>query len=115
MTHLKMLFDGIDWWTLAPASADGPVQAEAGRLTTAVAGDRSWSISYLVDSGAVTVDRSAFASDTLSIRWYDPSAGIMSAGVEMQPAQGGAISIAPPAVSNRAGFGDWVLLVSAGR
>lgn len=115
MTHLKMLFDGIDWWTLAPASADGPVQAEGGRLTTAVTGDRSWSISYLVDSGAVTVDRSAFASDTLSIRWYDPSAGIMSAGVEMQLVQGGAISIAPPAVSNRAGFGDWVLLVSAGR
>ncbi|MBX9466078.1 MAG: DUF4038 domain-containing protein [Aquamicrobium sp.] len=114
MTHLKTLFDGIEWWTLAPASVDGPVRAEGGRLMTAVAGDRSWSVSYLVAPMAVEIDPVALGTGRLSIRWYDPSAGIMAPPLEVSAEQGKPVTVAPPAQQNRAGFADWVLLVSAG-
>ena len=114
MTHLKTLFDGIEWWTLEPALADGPVQAAGGRLMTAVAPDRSWAISYLVAPTGVEIDPSKFGAERLSIRWYDPSAGVMGQPTAVSPDQGRPFAVAPPAQQNRAGFADWVLLVSAG-
>ncbi|WP_244649294.1 putative collagen-binding domain-containing protein [Neoaquamicrobium sediminum] len=81
---------------------------------TAVAPDRSWSISYLVAPTGVEIDPSKFGAERLSIRWYDPSAGVMGQPTAVSPDQGRPVAVAPPAQQNRAGFADWVLLVSAG-
>lgn len=115
MTHLKTLFDGIEWWTLVPSQGGGPVGGKARRVMTAVADDRTWSLSYLVEPETVRIEPGAFAADTLGIRWYDPSAGTMSAEVEIQAGEGRPVAVAPPAASNQAGYRDWVLLVSARR
>lgn len=114
MAHLKTLFDGIAWWTLVPTQEGGPVGGRAQRVMTAIADDRTWSLSYIVEPNTVTIEPSSFAADTLAIRWYDPSAGLMSAEVAIKSGQEGEpIAVAPPAASNRSDYRDWVLLVSA--
>lgn len=107
MTHLKRLFDGVEWWALKPVDGDGPLRGDTERAFTAIARDGSWALSYVVNAGELTFDTNALAKASFLARWYDPSSGRFHDAVPV------AASLMPPSTLNEAGYSDWVLLVTA--
>lgn len=114
MTHLKALFDTLDWWLLKPTPADGPVHGiGAQRIFTAASSDGSLLVSYLVDAQAVVVHHERSAGAGFSAQWFDPSTGVLTDAGALQADDSGAVRMTPPARLNGNGFHDWVLVLKA--
>jgi hypothetical protein len=82
MSHIRSLFDGIDWWKLQPdvqrtlmvsGEGDGKWRAVAAR-----AADGSFAIVYIPTRRAIEVDTGQLSGPRISARWYDPGNGTFS-------------------------------------
>jgi Protein of unknown function (DUF4038)/Putative collagen-binding domain of a collagenase len=118
MTHLRVLFETIPWWTLEPDTDDRLLKAghQSGesRAVAARSADRSIAVVYLPTIRDLTLDLRELAGPNVSMRWYDPANGqytvIAASDFESQQMQ--TVTIRPKA-NNSSGSSDWVLILKA--
>jgi hypothetical protein len=110
MTHLKTLFDGLEWWRLRPAAREGFVRSttkETVNAARSVEGDLA--LVYLARGGDLVLNSQMFAGSTA--RWYDPSSGRWTVASDLSTGTEG-LRFTPPRPANDAGFDDWVLVLT---
>jgi Protein of unknown function (DUF4038)/Putative collagen-binding domain of a collagenase len=118
MTHLRVLFETIPWWTLEPDTDNRLLKAghQSGesRAVAARSADRSIAVVYLPTIRDLTLDLRELAGPNVSMRWYDPANGqytvIAASDFESQQMQ--TVTIRPKA-NNSSGSSDWVLILKA--
>lgn len=110
LKHFYTLFSSLKWEKLVPDTAGVIVISGNGDFaandytTTAMAGDRSFSVSYLPTAGTLKVDLSQLKGKTLLASWFDPSNGEQHKGVRMSDKK--VQEFHPPP-----GEHDWVLVI----
>ena len=122
MERLNAFIKSITWWKLVPSGLDGmKTLITAGGSTTsdsnyvAAAATREGTllVAYIPPwhKGSITVDMTAMAGSTKA-RWFDPTSGTFT-NISGSPfANKGTRQFTPPG-KNRAGEGDWVLLLES--
>lgn len=112
MTHLKALFDGVDWPQLVPDVGNTLLLEGRGDdddcAVAASAADRSFALAYAPSARGLTINL-ARLSGALSARWYDVSNGTFQEISGLFPASGRRVFQTPGA--NAGGDADWVLLI----
>jgi Protein of unknown function (DUF4038)/Putative collagen-binding domain of a collagenase len=118
MTHLRVLFETMPWWTLEPDTdnrllKDGHQSGES-RAVAARSADRSIAVVYLPTIRNLTMDLRELAGPNVSMRWYDPANGQYTdiAASDFKSQEIETVMIKPRA-NNSSGFGDWVLILKA--
>ncbi|UXN61192.1 glycoside hydrolase family 140 protein [Phyllobacterium zundukense] len=114
ITHLKVFFETIAWWTLEPEQGKLLVAANPPLPGYAI-GSRSaksdLAVIYLSDRTSVTLDTAALAPTTQYARWFDPSSGQFSEALAKSRSTN-TIAFETPRAQNSAGFSDWLLLLT---
>ena len=107
MTHLKRLFDGLEWWRLRPDQGVFLKMPRAGTAIAArtVAGDIA--LVYLSETKDVIINPKHLSAN--QVRWYDPSSGRWSE-TSGRPYGRTLLKFTTPRPLNDAGFSDWVLV-----
>lgn len=115
MKYVPQLFESLPWWTLVPDVQNAIVVEGHGQgvannsVTAARTSDGSLALIYLPASRPITVDLRK-VSGPVEARWYDPTNGVFQS-IEGSPFPNeGRRSFDPPE-KNRAGDGDWVLML----
>jgi hypothetical protein len=113
ITHLRALFDQVEWWKLKPDAAVETADFSLGKggVISASATDGSVALAYVWDVKTVTFRPDQLSAAIGKARWFDPSSGAFSdAAGEMRA--NGALLFQVPKATNAAGFSDWVLLIA---
>ena len=114
MTHLRNLFSVIEWPVLVP-DLDGRFLAmghgeDPERAVAAFASNGSFAVVYLPEARPLTLHLARLAGHNFRMRWYDPSDGTFQTADAPQKLHETVVTLNPPS-ANRAGYGDWLLLV----
>lgn len=110
LKHFHSLFQSLKWEKLVPdtnktvAVSGNGVFATNNYSTTAIARDRSFSVSYLPGPATLSLDLNRYEAKRLTASWYDPGTGVMYSGNKVD--RGKIREFTPPA-----GAHDWVLVV----
>jgi len=116
MMHLRTLMTSLPWWRLEPDADNtvliGGLGSVADRAVAARSDDGSFALIYLPSLRTVAVQLAALAGPRVIARWYDPSDGSWSEVDEAPMTAQHARTFVPPG-RNKAGFGDWVLLLQS--
>ncbi len=116
MTYLRKLFDSLAWWRLQPDFDGKLVTSGTGRgrdrSAAARADDGSFAVVYLPSVRTISVDMARLSGSEITARWYDPADGTYKA-VKGSPFPTKGVGTFRPAGGNGAGFGDWVLILTA--
>ncbi|KAA0700230.1 DUF4038 domain-containing protein [Neorhizobium sp. P12A] len=113
MSHLRTLFDQVEWWNLKPDLTGALADRSSGKggVVAASAADGSFALAYVWDAPDISVNLNKLAPSARRARWFDPSSGTFyDASGEQTPA--GTSLFRVPKASNASGFSDWVLLIS---
>ncbi len=105
MKYMSDLFNGIEWWRLAPAHGliQNQPSAYLQRMVLAKSGNGDLAVAYLPDNASIRIDMTAFPT-AMSGRWYNPVQGSFTDIAGTIPNTGSA-------TLNRPGSGDWALLL----
>lgn len=114
MTHLRALFDGLEWWRLEPGARDSPIMPGNG-LFAAASRDGSLALAYLFDSGAVQLSSHHAGGRSPGVRWFDPANGSWHRVAALPDPAGRTHRLKPPSELNSGGRRDWLLVVEAGK
>ncbi|WP_082499429.1 MULTISPECIES: DUF4038 domain-containing protein [unclassified Rhizobium] len=111
MTHLKALFDSLEWWKIPPRTqASSP--CEPSGTAYAAARDGSYALAYLIGNSGVRIDHRCRIAPAINARWFDPSSGrFFSAAVPRSAKRSDHYS--PPSRTNAGGDTDWLLVLTA--
>ena len=116
LRHFRTLFEPLPWHALAPDEHNRVAVAGRGEFasndyaTTAVAEDRSFSLSYLPSPRTLTLDMGEFPAPVRAA-WFDPTDGSARSVANSPLPNFGRHEFTPP-LRNAAGDGDFLLLVS---
>ncbi len=118
--HLHALFEGLPWYRLVPAQADGREWLTSGQgsgrkhIAAAATPEGDLLVAYVPPSGTAarrfSLDLSRVRG-AITARWYDPATGGW-APLDHPPARSAAAQFETPG-ANAAGTNDWVLVVEA--
>jgi Protein of unknown function (DUF4038)/Putative collagen-binding domain of a collagenase len=116
MTVLYDLLSATEWWLLEP-DADGEllIGGRGGydeRAVAARARDGSFALVYMPTGRVITLDLAPLDGASVEARWHDPSSGETRV-VEGSPFPGGSRQTLVPGPSNRSGYSDWILELTA--
>jgi hypothetical protein len=116
MTRFKNLFTSVAWQTLVPDFLHTFATAGYGNLlttvTTALASDGSFAISYLPAVAGLTVDLAQISGPSTKAQWYDPSSGTYTT-ISGSPFPNSGPHTFTPTGANSTGATDWVLLLES--
>jgi hypothetical protein len=114
LRHFYHCFTSRAWWTLVPDEQNQVAVAGRGEFasndyaTTALASDRSFSISYLPSPRRITLDLARFKPGALRASWFNPRSGETSLAGKLQA--DGPHAFEPPSAGVE---DDWCLIVEA--
>jgi hypothetical protein len=117
MSHVRPLFESVPWFDLEPDVVDRSVVIEPGTFgeaaytVAASTHDRSDVVVYQPVENQVTLELGC--PGTVSVRWYDPTAGRFAAAAAAFGGEGSLVVEHPG--PNAAGDHDWVLSVHVDR
>jgi hypothetical protein len=121
---MSRLLASVPWWTLVPDQMHNVVTAGYGTFnpndtitqsdyaTTARTADGEVVMTYLPTIRTITVDMTKLR-DRATARWFDPTVGSYTTIAGSPFSNKGNRRFTPPG-PNRAGAGDWVLVLMAG-
>lgn len=116
MTHLLNLFADLRWWLLEPDLDNSLLtsdhHADQPRAVAALAADRSFALIYIPSPQTISLRLDALAGRWVAARWYDPAAGTATDATGTPFLASGLHSFIINRC-NRAGSGDWVLILHA--
>jgi hypothetical protein len=116
MTHLRNLLARLPWWTLEPDAGNKLLTNGYGagqdRAVAALSGDKSTALVYLPTIRRISIEMGELAGESIAARWYDPTDG-RELPVKDSPFPTSGVRTFKPPINNRAGFGDWVLLLTS--
>jgi Protein of unknown function (DUF4038)/Putative collagen-binding domain of a collagenase len=115
MARLGAFYDRLDWSKLEIDLDDSLIGVGQGTytlpdfVTTSIARDRGFSVSYLPSARTISVELSEFAQPVVA-KWFDPTSGNYTTATGTLQ-NSGRINLYPPGAFNSIGDGDWVLLM----
>lgn len=113
MSHVRRLFQQLEWWMLVPDTARQLLVSPRGsgfeQAVAALTSDRALALVYTPLVRDLSVDLRRIAGRQVEALWYDPSTGRFTPDDRWLRAN--AIHTFRPPGQNAAGDGDWALLL----